>query len=99
MRDERDELVLHPVELTKTVVLELRLPKQLVAVSLGLLCSRDVDREALRVPGLSRLVANDGVAVAEPNHATVAGQVAVLELERLAALARGTLPLAHALAI
>ena len=99
VRDECDELVLHPVELAKAVVLAPSLAKQLVAVLLGRLGGRDVDREALGVPRLSRRVADDRIAVAQPDDPAVARHEAVLQLERLAALASSALSFAHALSI
>src|SRR5205823_11320904 len=99
VRDECDELVLHPVELAKAVVLAPSLAKQLVAVLLGRLGGRDVDREALGVPRLSRRVADDRIAVAQLDDPAVARHEAVLQLERLAALASSALSFAHALSI
>ena len=71
VRDERDELVLHPVELAQPLVLHLRLAEQRLAVALRLLARGDVDREPLRVPRLAGLVADDGVAVLQPDDPAV----------------------------
>src|SRR5205807_343042 len=82
-----------------SVVLALCLAKQLVAVLLGRLGGRDVDREALGVPRLPRRVADDRIAVAQPDDPAVARHEAVLQLERLAALASSALSFAHALSV
>ncbi len=95
MRDERDELVLHPVELAQPLVLHLGLCQQRLAVALRLDGCGDVEREALAVPRVACLVARDRVAVAQPDIASVLRQEPVLDLERLAALARRPLQLAN----
>src|SRR5581483_1281574 len=95
----RDELVLHPVELAQALVLLLRLEKQRLAIALRFLPAGDVDREALRVPRLAGLVADDRVAVLQPDDAPVGGEKAVLDRERLAGPARPALRLAHGVAV
>ena len=99
VRDERDELVLHAVELAEPFVLLLRLREQRLAVALRLLARRHVDGEALRVPRVAGLVVHDGVAVLQPDDAPVGGDEPVLELERLGALPCLALRLAHAVAV
>ena len=99
VRDEGDELVLHPVELAEALVLQLRLREERLAVRLGLLARGDVERISLRVPGPAGLVPHDRVAVLEPDGAAVLREDPVLELQRPAALARRTLRVADALTV
>ena len=99
VRDECDELVLDAVELAQPFVLELRLREQRLAILLGPLPRRDVEREALAVPRRSRRVAHDRVAVPKPDVPAVLGAEPVLDVERLARLARGRLQAAHAVAV
>ena len=77
VRDERDELVLQPVELSQLVVLPLELELRLAA-------GGDVDDEAARMARSPSI--DDHARVLDPHDAAVAADHAVLVLERAAAL-------------
>src|SRR5947199_46807 len=76
-----------------------RLPAERLAVALRRLLGGNVDGEPLRVHGLARLVAYDGVAVLQPHDMPVRSDEPVLELERLRVAPCLPLCLAHAVAI
>src|SRR5439155_15086031 len=77
VRDERDELVLHAVELPELVVLPLELELRLAARS-------DVDNEAARIASVSFDDGDRGVV--DPDNASVAPHHAVLVVARVTAL-------------
>ena len=99
VRHECDELVLDAVELAQPLVVHLRLREQRLAILLCALACRDVERESLGVPRFSRFVANDGVAVPEPDVAAVLAEEPIFDVERLTRLAGGALQAPHAVAV